>query len=105
MWFLTHEGIDRYNGKQYVHYSLSADGQPNMKSFPNLNTLEIDTAGVIWEIGKTDIFLSTIHYKTNTSWPIILPAKTKATVGFHSSVLIWTTKQYLALYQRQTIHF
>lgn len=56
MWFLTHEGIDRYNGKQYVHYSLSADGQPNMKSFPNLNTLEIDTAGVIWEIGKTDIF-------------------------------------------------
>lgn len=52
MWFLTHEGIDRYNGKQYVHYSLSADGQPNMKSFPNLNTLEIDTAGVIWEIGK-----------------------------------------------------
>lgn len=77
MWFLTHEGIDRYNGKQYVHYSLSADGQPNMKSFPNLNTLEIDTAGVIWEIGKTDIFLSTIHYKTNTSWPIICQQRQK----------------------------
>lgn len=52
MWFLTHEGIDRYNGKQYVHYTLSASGQPNMKSFPNLNTLKTDTAGVIWEIGK-----------------------------------------------------
>lgn len=51
MWFLTHEGIDRYNGKQYVHYPLSVDGKV-MKSFPNLNTLQIDTAGVIWEIGK-----------------------------------------------------
>lgn len=51
MWFLTHEGIDRYNGKQYVHYPLTIDGRP-MKSFANLNTLEIDTAGVIWEIGK-----------------------------------------------------
>ena len=27
MWFLTHEGIDRYNGKQYTHYSLTANGK------------------------------------------------------------------------------
>ncbi|WP_455673262.1 ligand-binding sensor domain-containing protein, partial [Phocaeicola sp.] len=51
MWFLTHEGIDRYNGKQYVHYPLSVDGK-QLKSFANLNTLKIDTTGVIWEIGK-----------------------------------------------------
>lgn len=51
MWFLTHEGIDKYNGKQYVHYHLTQEGQP-LNLFPNLNTLEIDTAGVIWEIGK-----------------------------------------------------
>ena len=93
MWFLTHEGIDRYNGKQYVHYSLSADGQPNMKSFSQPeyfgNRYSRRNLG---NRKKTDIFLSTIHYKTNTSWPIILPAKTKATVGFHSSALIWTTK-------------
>ncbi len=52
MWFLTHEGIDRYNGKQYTHYSLTANGKL-LNSFPNLNTLQIDTAGVVWEIGKT----------------------------------------------------
>ena len=52
MWFLTHEGIDRYNGKQYTHYSLTANGKL-LNFFPNLNTLQIDTAGVVWEIGKT----------------------------------------------------
>lgn len=52
MWFLTHEGIDRYNGKQYSHYNLIADGKL-LNSFPNLNSLQIDTAGVVWEIGKT----------------------------------------------------
>ena len=52
MWFLTHEGIDRYNGKQYRHYSLTANGKL-LNFFPNLNTLQIDTAGVVWEIGKT----------------------------------------------------
>ena len=52
MWFLTHEGIDRYNGKQYTHYSLTANGKL-LNFFPNLNTLQIDTAGGVWEIGKT----------------------------------------------------
>ena len=52
MWFLTHEGIDRYNGKQYTHYSLTANGKL-LNFFPNLNTLQTDTAGVVWEIGKT----------------------------------------------------
>ena len=44
MWFLTHEGIDRYNGKQYTHYSLTANGKL-LNFFPNLNTLQTDTAG------------------------------------------------------------
>ena len=39
MWFLTHEGIDRYNGKQYTHYSLTANGKL-LNFFPNLNTLQ-----------------------------------------------------------------
>ena len=47
MWFLTHEGIDRYNGKQYTHYSLTANGKL-LNFFPNLNTLQTDTAGVVW---------------------------------------------------------
>lgn len=52
MWFLTHEGIDRYNGKQYTHYKLTADSK-TLNAFPNLNTLQIDTAGTVWEIGKS----------------------------------------------------
>lgn len=52
MWFLTHEGIDRYNGKQYKHYKLTANGKI-LNSFPNLNTLQIDTTGTVWEIGKS----------------------------------------------------
>jgi len=52
MWFLTHKGIDKYNGKQYRHYNLIADGRA-LNSFPNLNTLQIDTAGTVWEIGKS----------------------------------------------------
>ena len=40
MWFLTHEGIDRYNGKQYTHYSLTANGKllnffPKLEHFAN----------------------------------------------------------------------
>lgn len=51
MWFLTHEGIDRYNGKQYVHYPLIAEGKPTQQ-FPNLNDLYIDNSGDIWITGK-----------------------------------------------------
>lgn len=52
MWFLTHEGIDRYNGKQYKHYQLIANDR-TLNSFPNLNTLQVDTTGTVWEIGKS----------------------------------------------------
>ena len=51
MWFLTLEGIDRYNGKQYVHYPLIAEGK-NIQQFPNLNDLYIDNNGDIWITGK-----------------------------------------------------
>ena len=51
MWFLTQEGIDRYNGKQYVHYELFAEGQA-VQHFPNLSQLHIDSKGGIWVIGK-----------------------------------------------------
>ena len=52
LWFLTHEGIDRYNGQEYVHYPLTAHGK-TLNAFPNLNTLHTDSTGIIWEIGKS----------------------------------------------------
>ena len=51
MWFLTLEGIDRYNGKQYKHYKLSVNDLPTQQ-FPNLNSLHIEDNGHIWVTGK-----------------------------------------------------
>lgn len=51
MWFLTQEGIDRFNGKQFKHYKLVSNGK-DVNSFENLNKLYTDTTGTMWEIGK-----------------------------------------------------
>lgn len=51
MWFLTHEGIDRYNGKEFKHYKLT-DGSEELNSLLNLNWLYLDKEGELWEIGK-----------------------------------------------------
>ena len=51
MWFLTQEGVDRYNGKQIHNYILS-DGNRVFQQFPNLNQLYIDNRDEIWVTGK-----------------------------------------------------
>lgn len=51
MWFLTHDGIDRYNGKEFKHYKLM-DGEEEINSMMNLNWLYTDSQGRLWEIGK-----------------------------------------------------
>ena len=47
MWFLTHEGIDRYNGKEFKRYKLM-DGDKELNSLLNLNWLYIDPEGTLW---------------------------------------------------------
>ena len=51
MWFLTHEGVDRYNGKQFTHYPL-LDKNKSIQQPPNLSHLQVDETGNIWVIGK-----------------------------------------------------
>lgn len=51
MWFLTHDGIDRYNGKDFKQYKL-IDGDEEINSMMNLNWLYVDSKGTLWEIGK-----------------------------------------------------
>ena len=51
MWFLTQNGIDRYDGKNFKHYTLKSGGQEE-NSLWNLNWLYTDTKGGVWEIGK-----------------------------------------------------
>lgn len=51
MWFLTDEGVDRYDGKEFKHYGLTKEGE-EVNSLQNLNWLYIDSKGDLWEIGK-----------------------------------------------------
>lgn len=51
MWFLTHDGIDRFDGKRFKHYRLNVKGA-DINSFVNINQLYTDTTGCVWEIGK-----------------------------------------------------
>lgn len=83
MWFLTLEGVDRYNGKQYTHYPLSVDGKL-IQQFPNLSSLYVDRSGGIWVTGKNgyvfnydpmqDTYRLAFHFpdsvKTNKRLPI-----------------------------------
>lgn len=55
IWLLTHEGVDKYNGKEYVHYPLT-DGEKKFQQFPNLNKLGQDSQGGIWVLGKNGYF-------------------------------------------------
>lgn len=51
MWFLTNEGIDRYNGKDIKHYKLIEENKES--SFPiHLGWLYFEEKGKLWVIGK-----------------------------------------------------
>ena len=51
MWFLTNDGIDRYNGKEIKPYLLHNNDE-YVKSTHNMNWLLKDSEGIIWEVGK-----------------------------------------------------
>ena len=51
MWILTHKGIERYNGKQFVRYPLYKNNKA-VNFYPNLNILKTDEEKTLWEIGK-----------------------------------------------------
>lgn len=51
MWFLTHDGIDRYDGYKFKQYKLK-DGEEEISSMMNLNWLYTDNKGNVWVIGR-----------------------------------------------------
>lgn len=51
MWFLTQEGIDRYDGKHIKHYNFSDDNM-TLDSRIALNWLYMDNKNVLWVIGQ-----------------------------------------------------
>lgn len=63
MWFLTNEGMDRYNGKDIKHYKLIEESK-QLSSEIHLGWLYADKEGGIWVIGKKGRifqYLSLIH--------------------------------------------
>lgn len=60
MWFLTHDGIDRFDGKLFRHYKLTVNGK-DINSFATTNQLYVDSSGDIWEIGKDGQFFRYNH--------------------------------------------
>lgn len=50
VWFLTHEGIDRYNGKDIKKYKLIKEGK-EITSSMHLSRIALDGEGILWNIG------------------------------------------------------
>ena len=51
MWFLTQEGVDRYDGKYIKHYNFSDDSiKPDSRIA--LNWLYMDSGNILWVIGQ-----------------------------------------------------
>ena len=47
MWFLTHVGIDRYNGKEIKHYKLK-EGDRELDPLLNINWTYLDKQVHCW---------------------------------------------------------
>lgn len=54
MWFLTQEGIDRYDGTLFKHYNLTSPNE-RINSFSDMNLLVMDKDRVLWEITKSGL--------------------------------------------------
>ena len=88
MWFLTHSGIDRYNGKEFKRYKLT-DGNKKITSMINLNWLYVDNQGddqyldsLRKEMGERPVFKEIEMkneagcYKVVTDWFVVETAPT-----------------------------
>ena len=51
MWFLTHNGIDRYDGKDFKQYQLT-ENDTEINSMLNLSWLYVGADNTLWEIGR-----------------------------------------------------
>ncbi len=51
IWILTHKGVDRYDGKYFIHYNLNIDGK-SAHFYPDINHITVDSENTLWEYGK-----------------------------------------------------
>lgn len=71
MWFLTNEGMDRYNGKEIKHYKLV--DEENKRNAQNHLTWLFREKENLWIVGKTGKYLNIIISLTDLYPPINLP--------------------------------
>ena len=64
MWFLTQEGVDRYDGKYIKHYNFS-DDSIKLDSRIALNWLYMDSGNILWVIGQKGRISDMIHSMIN----------------------------------------
>lgn len=79
MWFLTQEGIDRYDGTRFKHYDLSINNR-KITPFSGMNALLMDSGKNLWDIDKEgNIF----RYNINTdSYQLVFQLGKKEPVTF-----------------------
>ena len=84
MWFLTNDGVDRYNGKDMKTYRLY-DEEEDIKSTYNMNWLQKDSQGTIWEIGRKG---RVFQYDKNTDrFKLLFKVPPTQTKGQYSSLI------------------
>ncbi len=109
MWFLTHNGIDRYNGQEFKHYKLM-DEKEEVNSMMNLNWLYVDKQGALWEIGKRgrvylyDRMYDRFQLVYKLPEQEIKKGQTPISYGYvDNDCRIWLcNEQYIYLYQSDT---
>lgn len=103
MWFLTQEGIDRYDGTRFKHYELKINSK-KINSFSDINFLLIDKNKELWEIDKSgNIF----RYNLNTdSYQLEFQLKIKEPVVYsyidHNDNIWLCTPQNQYLYNTKS---
>ena len=67
MWFLTHVGIDQYNGKEIKHYKLR-EGNRELDPLLNINWTFLDKTGTLLVYRSSSYYILAIaqHVSDNT---------------------------------------
>ena len=90
MWFLTNEGLDRYNGKEVKHYNfVEEEGE---YAYPlHLGWLYMDKEGGLWALGKKGRIFSYDSRQDKFALAYKLPTTPAAvSLGYlDSNGLIW----------------
>ena len=104
MWFLTNEGIDRYNGKDIKHYKLIEENKESSSPI-HLGWLYFEEKGKLWVIGKAGRIFQYNQEHDVFNKVYKLP-KTPVNISYgymDHNHRIWLCSRYsIALYDTQT---